>query len=160
MQITSTIYIPTQGRLVCGREDGSIVIVPAIQAMTLLLLSTIKSKGDCILMHLLKIFTCDVTVYPSTKCTIFRRSGMCFFTKYISDSLPRQVLHGHNGRVNCLLYPLNDSSRYDPNHLVSGGMDFTVVLWDISNGTKLHTFSVHGGEIMQLLVPPENCNVS
>ncbi len=45
LQITSTIYIPTQGRLVCGREDGSIVIVPAVQAMTLLLLSTIKTKG-------------------------------------------------------------------------------------------------------------------
>ena len=55
---------------------------------------------------------------------------------------------------------MNDSSRYDPNQLVSGGMDFTVVLWDISSGTKLHTFSVQGGEIMQLLVPPENCNVS
>ena len=55
---------------------------------------------------------------------------------------------------------MNDSPRYDPDHLVSGGMDFTVVLWDISNGTKLHTFSVHGGEIMQLIVPPENCNVS
>ena len=80
--------------------------------------------------------------------------------KYFSESLPRQVLHGHSGRVNCLLYPVNDSPRYDPDHLVSGGMDFTVVLWDISNGTKLHTFSVHGGEIMQLIVPPENCNVS
>ncbi len=45
LQITSTIYIPTQGRLVCGREDGTIVIVPAIQAMTLLLLSTTKTKG-------------------------------------------------------------------------------------------------------------------
>ena len=45
LQITATIYIPTQGRLVCGREDGSIVIVPAVQAMTLLLLSTIKTKG-------------------------------------------------------------------------------------------------------------------
>ena len=46
LQITATIYIPTQGRLVCGREDGSIVIVPAVQAMTLLLLSTIKTKGN------------------------------------------------------------------------------------------------------------------
>ncbi len=70
------------------------------------------------------------------------------------------MLQGHAGRVNCLLYPLNDSPRYDPNHLVSGGMDFTVVLWDLSSGAKLHTFSVHGGEILQLLVPPENCNVS
>ncbi len=78
----------------------------------------------------------------------------------ISDTIPHQVLRGHNGRVNCLLYPYNDSTRYDPSHLLSGGMDFTVCLWDISTGDKLHTFCVHGGEITQLLVPPDECNVS
>ena len=78
----------------------------------------------------------------------------------ISDTLPHQILKGHNGRVNALLYPYNDSQRYEPNLLMSGGVDFTVILWDIFSGSKLHTFCVHGGEITQLLVPPDSCNVS
>ena len=32
-----------------------------------------------------------------------------------------QLLLGHTGRVNCLLYPHSESPRYDPAHLVSGG---------------------------------------
>ena len=70
------------------------------------------------------------------------------------------TLEGHDGRVNCLLYPFNESTRYEPKHLLSGGADFSVILWDIHEGVKLHTFTVHGGEISQLLVPPNNCNVS
>ena len=78
----------------------------------------------------------------------------------IPETLAHRVLHGHRGRINCLLYPATDDPRYDPNHLLSGGVDFTVVLWDISTGAKLHTYCVHGGEITRLLVPPANCNVS
>ena len=74
--------------------------------------------------------------------------------------LAHRVLHGHRGRVNCLLYPAAEDSRYDTKHLLSGGVDFTVLLWDVSTGTKLHTYCVHGGEITQLLVPPAACNVS
>ncbi len=32
-----------------------------------------------------------------------------------------QLLLGHTGRVNCLLYPHSESTRYDPAHIVSGG---------------------------------------
>ena len=74
--------------------------------------------------------------------------------------VPTLILEGHDGRVNCLLYPFNESARYEPKHLVSGGADFSVSLWDIFDGSKLHTFTVHGGEVNQLLVPPNNCNVS
>lgn len=77
----------------------------------------------------------------------------------ISD-IPLQILQGHDGKVTCLLYPFNESTRYEPRHLVSAGIDFSVCLWDIYSGTKMHTFTVHGGEITQLLVPPNNCNVS
>ena len=77
----------------------------------------------------------------------------------ISD-IPLKILYGHDGRVTCLLYPFNDSARYEPQYLLSGGADFSVMLWDIYTGAKLHTFTVHGGEITQLLVPPNNCNVS
>ena len=62
--------------------------------------------------------------------------------------------------MNCLLYPYNDSVRYDQTLLVSGGMDFSVILWDLSSGTQLYSFSVHAGEINRLITPPDNCNVS
>lgn len=32
------MYIPSQGRLVCGREDGSIILVPATQTAIVQLL--------------------------------------------------------------------------------------------------------------------------
>lgn len=37
-QVTASVYIPSQGRLVCGREDGSIVLVPATQTAIVQLL--------------------------------------------------------------------------------------------------------------------------
>ncbi|XP_049882434.1 WD repeat-containing protein 7 [Pectinophora gossypiella] len=68
-----------------------------------------------------------------------------------------QLLLGHNGRVNCLLYPHHIHPRYDKTHLVSGGIDFAVCLWDLFSGALLHRFCVHAGEITQLIVPPHNC---
>ncbi|XP_074644307.1 WD repeat-containing protein 7-like [Tubulanus polymorphus] len=119
-EITATVYIPSQGKLVCGRANGSIVIVPATQSAIIQLLDS----GQTI----------------QTGTSLFR------------------VLKGHHGKVTCLLYPFNDSTRYEHQHLLSGGIDFTVILWDIYTRTKLHTFTNHGGEITQLLVPPPNCN--
>ncbi|KAJ2939340.1 hypothetical protein O0L34_g13438 [Tuta absoluta] len=68
-----------------------------------------------------------------------------------------QLLLGHQGRVNCLLYPHHIHPRYDKSHLVSGGIDFAVCLWDLFSGNLLHRFCVHAGEITQLTVPPANC---
>uniref|UniRef100_A0A0K2TM39 WD repeat-containing protein 7 n=1 Tax=Lepeophtheirus salmonis TaxID=72036 RepID=A0A0K2TM39_LEPSM len=119
-EITSTIFLPMQCRLVCGRDDGSIVMVPATQT---------------IMLHLL--------------------SGR--HQKY-SNWPHQQMLIGHSGRVNCLLYPNNDHPRYDVSYLVSGSVDFSVCLWDIYTGTLLHTFSSHGGEVMSLYVPPPTCS--
>ena len=34
-QVTATVYIPSQGKLACGRSNGSIVIVPATQSIML-----------------------------------------------------------------------------------------------------------------------------
>jgi len=47
--------------------------------------------------------------------------------------------------------------RYDKSHLLSGGVDFAICLWDLYAGTLLHRFCVHAGEITQLLVPPNTC---
>lgn len=73
---------------------------------------------------------------------------------------PHRTLRGHRNKITCLLYPHQVSSRYDQRYLISGGVDFSVVIWDIFSGEMKHIFCVHGGEITQLLVPPENCSVS
>ncbi|UYV71208.1 WDR7 [Cordylochernes scorpioides] len=115
IQLTASVYLPLQGRLVCGREDGSIVIV---------------SISHAIIKQLL-------------------------FQKPPSAShVPHQILRGHQGKVTCLLYPRHHHERYDLAHLVSGGVDFSVCLWDVYAGTLLHRFCVHAGEVTQLLVPP------
>nr|XP_018905616.1 PREDICTED: WD repeat-containing protein 7 isoform X1 [Bemisia tabaci] len=120
IKLTASIYLPQQSRLVVGREDGSIVIVPATQTVMLQLLHGTHQQYD--------------------------------------DWPPHQLLLGHGGRVNCLLYPHHVHSRYDKTHLLSGGVDFAVCLWDLYAGTLLHRFCVHAGEITQLLIPPNNCS--
>uniref|UniRef100_A0A8C9SUV1 WD repeat domain 7 n=1 Tax=Scleropages formosus TaxID=113540 RepID=A0A8C9SUV1_SCLFO len=122
IKVTASVYIPAQGRLVCGREDGSIVLVPATQTAIVQLL-----QGE----HM-------------------SRRGWP----------PHRTLRGHRNKVTCLLYPHQVSPRYDQRSLVSGGVDFSVIVWDIFTGEMKHIFCVHGGEITQLLVPPENCSVS
>ncbi|XP_046914879.2 WD repeat-containing protein Rbcn-3B isoform X2 [Dermatophagoides farinae] len=119
-KITASVYIPALGRLVCGREDGSIIIVSANQTIMLQLLLG---------RHLA-----------------------------YEDWPHHQVLCGHSGRVNTLLYPHHLEERYEAAHLVSGGVDFSVCLWDIFNGSLLHRFPVHAGEITQLFAPPKDCN--
>ncbi|XP_054161861.1 WD repeat-containing protein 7-like isoform X2 [Oppia nitens] len=119
-KLTASVYLPQQGRLVCGREDGSIIIVSASQTI---MLQFLVGK------HLT-----------------------------FEDWPHHQILIGHSGRVNCLLYPHHMDSRYEISHLVSGGVDFSVCVWDIYAGTLLHRFSVHAGEINQLFAPPKECN--
>ncbi|CAG9834856.1 unnamed protein product [Diabrotica balteata] len=120
VKLTASIYLPLQSRLVVGREDGTIIIVPANQTVMLQLL-----HGN----H-----------------------------QHYKGWPQHQILSGHGGRVNCLLYPHREHARYDKNHLVSGGVDFAVCVWDLYAGTLLHRFCVHAGEITQLLVPPNNCS--
>ncbi|XP_014253384.1 WD repeat-containing protein 7 isoform X2 [Cimex lectularius] len=119
-KLTASIYLPQQGRLVVGRDDGTIVIVPATQTVMLQLLHGNHQQYD--------------------------------------DWPPHQMLVGHSGRVNSLLYPYHVHPRYDKSHLVSGGVDFAVCLWDLYASTLLHRFCVHAGEITQLLVPPNTCS--
>uniref|UniRef100_A0A7E4VMZ0 WD_REPEATS_REGION domain-containing protein n=1 Tax=Panagrellus redivivus TaxID=6233 RepID=A0A7E4VMZ0_PANRE len=75
-----------------------------------------------------------------------------------SESVQHRILHAHMSAVTCFLYPFEESSRYDPNILISGGMDFAVVVWNLTTGSKLHRFCNQGGAIQRLLIPPDNCN--
>nr|XP_037279261.1 LOW QUALITY PROTEIN: WD repeat-containing protein 7-like [Rhipicephalus microplus] len=118
-RLSASVYLPLQGRLVVGREDGSIIVVSVTQAVMLQIL----------------------------------------YGKQHHDDQPQLlVLSGHVGRVTCLLYPNHVHSRYDSGILVSGGVDFSVCVWDLYGGTLLHRFCDHAGEVLQLLVPPNECN--
>lgn len=119
-KLTSSVYIPALGRLVCGREDGTIIIVSANQTIMLQLLLGRHLAYD--------------------------------------DWPHHQILYGHWGRVNTLLYPHQLEERYEVAHLISGGVDFSVCLWDIFTGALLHRFSVHAGEITQMFAPPKECS--
>lgn len=124
-----------------GREDGTIIIVPATQTIMLQLLHGNHQQFDG------KIQTISFLIIKYLKYN------------YFLGWPNHQILSGHGGRVNSLLYPHREHSRYDKNHLVSGGVDFAVCLWDLYSGSLLHRFCVHAGEITQLLVPPNACSV-
>lgn len=54
LKVTASVYIPAHGRLVCGREDGSIIIVPATQTAIVQLL-----QGEHMLRRgILKTYQC------------------------------------------------------------------------------------------------------
>lgn len=54
LKVTASVYIPAHGRLVCGREDGSIIIVPATQTAIVQLL-----QGEHMLRRgILEIYQC------------------------------------------------------------------------------------------------------
>ncbi len=54
IKVTASVYIPSQGRMVCGREDGSIVLVPATQTAIVQLLQGehMLRRGETVLLLL------------------------------------------------------------------------------------------------------------
>lgn len=92
IKLTASIYLPQQSRLVVGRQDGTIIIVPATQTVMLQLLhvNPLNYNGafDTII-----IFNEQVT----------RLTEYIYFTS--TDWPAHQVLSGHRGRINCLLCP-------------------------------------------------------
>ncbi|CAD5215974.1 unnamed protein product [Bursaphelenchus okinawaensis] len=76
----------------------------------------------------------------------------------VSSEVQHRVLQGHTAAVQCFLYPFKDDERYDPEVFLSGGLDFAVIVWNLSTGSKLHRFCSQGGPILRMLVLPENCN--
>jgi len=124
VEVTSSVYLPSLGRLACARKDGSILV----STITFLVSFRLHS-------NLNKDF------------------GMK------QDKIAHQtILCGHRGRINCLIHPNGTNPRYDEKHLLSGGVDFAVCLWDVLAGSLLYKFNVHAGEITNFLVPPNECN--
>jgi WD40 repeat protein len=71
-----------------------------------------------------------------------------------------QTLVGHNQTVTCLIHPHSEYSRYDIQHLLSGSIDHSIRLWDLSTNTQLHMFTVHSGTILMFHIPPPMLNVT
>ncbi|CAF4367600.1 unnamed protein product, partial [Rotaria sp. Silwood2] len=69
-----------------------------------------------------------------------------------------QTLVGHNQAITCLVHPHSEYSHYDIQHLVSGSLDHSIRLWDLSTNTQLHVFTEHFGSILMLHVPPPMLN--
>jgi len=69
-------------------------------------------------------------------------------------------MKGHVGKVTHLLYPHDNRSVFDAKYIISGGVDFTVRMWDIYTGSLVHTFSAHSGAVTDIVVCPENMSVS
>lgn len=88
IKLTASIYLPQQSRLVVGREDGSIIIVPATQTVMLQLLHFNHQNFS--------------GKYIKDKHYYYLKNKLIW--KNI-DWPPHQVLSGHRGRVNCLLCP-------------------------------------------------------
>uniref|UniRef100_A0A3B4BBL7 Uncharacterized protein n=1 Tax=Periophthalmus magnuspinnatus TaxID=409849 RepID=A0A3B4BBL7_9GOBI len=71
IKVTASVYIPAQGRLVCGREDGSIILVPATQTAIVQLL-----QGE----HMLRRGECKESASESTECSLCTYTFCTFST--------------------------------------------------------------------------------
>ncbi|XP_061855413.1 WD repeat-containing protein 72 isoform X2 [Colius striatus] len=114
--VSSSVYISSLDKLVCGCEDGKIFVTLGLKTAVARLLENISLK----------------------------------------DYLLYKVLNGHSSRVTSLLYPHDESVRFDPSWLLSGGQDSVVICWDIFTGSILHRFSLQSGPVTQLLRSPES----
>ncbi|KAK2489602.1 hypothetical protein MC885_003432, partial [Smutsia gigantea] len=138
--VTSSEYVPSLDKLICGYEDGTIFITQALNAAKAGLL-----EGGSLLKGLFKkkiIITFHYLVFGS-----------------FPDSLPHKVLKGHHQSVTSLLYPHGFSSKSDQSWLVSGDQDSCVILWDIFTEEILHKFFLEAGPVTSLLISPENFRV-
>ncbi|CAJ0941220.1 unnamed protein product, partial [Mesorhabditis belari] len=115
-EVTTSLYVASQGKLLLGRTNGDIVMTYACDTLSRQLLDINQERQN-----------------------------------------PR-ILHGHAGAVRALIYPFEHSSRFDVQVLLSGGDDFSVIVWNINTAVRLYKFSVHGGPVMRFVVPPANCS--
>ncbi|CAB3403143.1 unnamed protein product [Caenorhabditis bovis] len=112
---------------------------------------------------------CSLFVPSQGKLFLGRSDGIIVMT-YACETLSRQWLKvpaerpnsrkliGHTGAVRSMFYPFEHDTRYDSQIFVSGSDDFSTIVWNINNGTKLHRFCVHGGPVISFQITPPNCS--
>ncbi|PAV78673.1 hypothetical protein WR25_21206 isoform A [Diploscapter pachys] len=113
------------------------------------------------------VITCSLFVASQGKLLLGRQDGLIMMT-YACEILSRQLLEvpqersnsrklvGHKGAVRSMFYPHEHHFRFDPQLLLSGADDFSVIVWNINTATRIHRFVVHGGPILRFCVPPTN----
>lgn len=85
LQVTASVYIPSQGRLVCGREDGSIILVPATQTAIVQLLQGehMLRRGESSTHFIIYWIICCNTTWRTTVHTYYCKSGSRVCIQYI-----------------------------------------------------------------------------
>ncbi|KAF9417262.1 hypothetical protein HW555_005576 [Spodoptera exigua] len=96
--------------------------------------------------------TASIYLLAANRLVVGREDGSIVIVN-ATHTVQLQLLHGNHQQLDGAII-----HKYDKAHLVSGGIDFAVCLWDLFSGALLHRFCVHAGEITQLIVPPHNCS--
>lgn len=117
VDVTSILYIPELGKVVCGMVNGYVVIFNLTQALE------------------------DVVLNPN-----------------MNEYNDVMVMKAHKGRVSALLYPRHYSDQFNCKHLLTGGADGAIRVWDILTKIHIHCFLEHVGEVLRLKVCPKMTN--
>ncbi|XP_059808731.1 WD repeat-containing protein 72-like isoform X5 [Hypanus sabinus] len=153
--ITASVYIPNLENLVCGCENGRIIITLGLHAARAqLLVEHFFLKAYCAnCAHYSwetpkKLSTLGAATQKPRKFTIWKNKAW----------LPHRILVGHCGRVTSLLHPHSKSATFDASWLASGDEESCVILWNMFKGEALHKFVLHAGPVLNLSVCPEECS--
>ncbi|KAF2368717.1 WD40-repeat-containing domain, partial [Trinorchestia longiramus] len=142
-RVCATLFLGTQGRVACGREDGSILLLPATEAIMLHLLHTEQPQHSVSQSMILRGHERRVTclLYPHGESGggVGGGGGSIGGGGSSAGSPP--------------------APRYPANQLVSGGADFAVIIWDLTTGAQLQRFVVQAGPVLQLMITPSTCSV-
>ncbi|KAF0989755.1 hypothetical protein HZS_7836, partial [Henneguya salminicola] len=110
------------------------------------------------------IITCSLQLHEYGFMIFGLKSGLIIIAstielltnRLLEDSKLNKVscvlLKGHIGSVTCLCHPFEGCNNHNPCHLLSGGIDFSIRLWDITAGTQLKVYYPHGGFIQEIFV--------
>lgn len=141
-KLTASIYLPQQGRLVVGREDGSIVIVPATQTVMLQLLHGNHQQYDdwpphqTLLGHTGRV---NCLCYPFHVHPRYDKShlvsgavdfAVCLWDLYAGTLLHRFCVHA--GEITQLLVPPNNCSPRVQKCICSVASDHSVTLLSLT----------------------------
>ncbi|XP_014275232.1 WD repeat-containing protein 7 isoform X2 [Halyomorpha halys] len=141
-KLTASIYLPQQGRLVVGREDGSIVIVPATQTVMLQLLHGSHQQYDdwpphqTLIGHTGRV---NCLCYPYHVHPRYDKShlvsgavdfAVCLWDLYAGTLLHRFCVHA--GEITQLLVPPNNCSTRVQKCICSVASDHSVTLLSLT----------------------------
>ncbi|XP_058988075.1 WD repeat-containing protein 7-like [Musca domestica] len=153
VKLTSSIYLPQQSRLVIGREDGSIVIVPATQTVMMQLLVGIKQNFSEWPSHQIlyghrgrvNCLLCPSLVHPRYEKSLLLSGGVdfavCLWDLYSGSLLHRFCVHA--GEITQLLVPPETCSPRILKCICSVASDHSVTLLSLQERKCITLASRH-----------------